>query len=192
MKRLFNKNFVLAVISVICYAIAFTQPMWKFKFIAPQYPSGLELDIFLTGARGDVVEIDIINHYIGMQKLEHAAKNEKALAPYVLISLSLLSLGLGLFPRKKLLHLLSLAMIGFPLAFITIFQIWLYKFGHDLDPAAPVTLSPFTPVILGEGVIGQFRTYALPGIGFYLSVFAALCVATIVFISRKECRHSNT
>lgn len=186
MKRIFSKTFALAVISVICYALVYTQPMWNFKFKAPQYPMGLELDIFMTGAKGDVAEIDIINHYIGMQKLEDAAKNEKAMAPFVLMALSALSLALGLFPRKKILHIFSLAMLGFPLAFVTIFQLWLYKFGHDLNPAAPVRLTPFTPVILGEGIIGQFTTYAVPGNGFYLSCFAAVCVIVTVFISRKN------
>lgn len=186
MKRIFSRTFLLSVICVICYGLVYTRPMWNFKFKAPQYPMGLELDIFMTGASGDVTEIDIINHYIGMQKLEDAAKNEKAMAPFVLIGLSVISLALGLFPRKKLLHLLSLAMLGFPLAFVGIFQLWLYKFGHDLNPAAPVKLTPFTPVILGEGIIGQFTTYAVPGNGFYLSCFAALCVTVIIFTSYKE------
>lgn len=181
MKRIFSRTFVFAVISVICYAFVYTQPMWNFKFKAPQYPMGLELDIFMTGAKGDVTEIDIINHYIGMQKLENAARNEKAIAPFVLVGLSLVSLAIGLFPRLKLLHILSLAIMGFPLAFISIFQLWLYKFGHDLNPAAPVRLTPFTPVILGEGIIGQFTTYAIPGSGFYLSCFAAISIGLLIW-----------
>ncbi|MCM2348799.1 MAG: hypothetical protein NDI69_02180 [Bacteriovoracaceae bacterium] len=186
MKQIFSKTFFLSLICVVCYGLVYSQPMWNFKFKAPQYPMGLELDIFMTGAQGDVAEIDIINHYIGMQKLEDAAKNEKAMAPFVLIGLSVISLALGLFPNKKLFHVLSLAILGFPLAFVAIFQLWLYKFGHELNPAAPVRLTPFTPVILGEGIIGQFTTYAVPGNGFYLTCFAALCVVVTILTSHKD------
>lgn len=186
MKRIFSRAFGLAVFSVICYAFVYIQPMWNFKFKAPQYPMGLELDIFMTGAQGDVTEIDIINHYIGMQKLGDAATNEKAMAPFVLVGLSVISLSIGLFPRMKLLHILSLAILGFPLAFTSIFQLWLYKFGHDLNPAAPVRLTPFTPVILGEGIIGQFTTYAVPGSGFYLSCFAAISIALLIWSEKDK------
>lgn len=165
---------LLALIIVGSYALIYRLPMWSFKFVAPQYPQGLELQVFLTGAQGDVFEIDIINHYIGMSKLEDAAINEKAFAPYSLIALSILAVMIAFCRHsKKVMRIASLPILLFPMGFVVTFYYWLYKFGHDLNPAAPVDITPFTPTILGTGIIGQFKTFAVPGSGFYLACFAA-------------------
>ena len=37
---------------------------------APQYPRGLRLYAYGTGLAGDVHEINILNHYIGMPPIE--------------------------------------------------------------------------------------------------------------------------
>jgi Na+/proline symporter len=140
----------------------------------------------MTGARGDVTEIDIINHYIGMQKLEDAAKNERALAPYVLIVLSLFAIIIAANPRKKISKILYLPIMGFPAAFVVIFYIWLYRFGHELNTAAPMRLKPFTPTILGTGIIGQFSTFAIPGLGFYLSCFSAVIIGLMIYSNNRR------
>ncbi len=177
---------LLALSIAGCYALMYYQSMWTFKFVAPQYPQGLVLDVYLTGARGDVFEIDIINHYIGMSKLEHAAVNERAFAPYALLALSIMAFVVALVPHKWFSRLMALPILGFPVAFVGIFFMWLHKFGHELDPAAPVDLTPFTPTILGTGIIGQFKTYAIPGMGFYLGCLAAFCVLIML------CWHAET
>ena len=181
MKTIFSKHFLLSMISIVCYAFILSYPMWNFKFKAPQYPDGLELQVYMTGTKGDVFEIDIINHYIGMQKLELAAQNERAIAPYVIALLAIFSLLLAILPKNKFARFLSLANIGFPIAFVAVFYLWLYKFGHDLNPAAPVDLAPFTPTILGTGIIGQFTTFAYPGPGFYLALIPAVISLVIAF-----------
>lgn len=173
MKKKLIVRLFLAMIIIGCYALMYFQPMWSFEFVAPQYPQGLELQVYLNGARGDVFEIDIINHYIGMSKLGDAAVNERAIAPFALVALSTLALLVAIVPHKIFARFLSLPILGFPVAFVSIFFLWLYRFGHNLDPAAPVDLTPFTPTILGTGIIGQFRTFAIPGVGFYLACLAA-------------------
>mgnify|MGYP006194056539 CR=1 FL=1 len=180
MKKILLIRLFLSFLIIGCYAVMYYQPMWSFEFIAPQYPQGLELEVLLTGARGDVFEIDIINHYIGMSKLADAAVNERAFAPYALMGLSLLAVLIALVPNKWFGRIMALPIIGFPMAFVGIFFMWLYKFGHDLDPAAPVDLTPFTPTILGTGIIGQFKTFAIPEVGFYLACFAAICAVAML------------
>lgn len=184
MKRKMIK-ILLSLLTAACYYFVFSLPMWNFTFKAPQYPEGLKLDIYLTKTTGDVREIEIINHYVGMQKLDDAAKTEKAMIPYILITLSVLSLIIGLSSNKFLIRFLSLPIVGFPIAFVILFFYWLYKFGHDLNPAAPVELEPFTPNILGKGIIGQFETFAQPSIGFYLICLAALLTLIQVYFITK-------
>src|SRR4051794_34514915 len=72
----------LATLGVLAFAGAFLMPWWKFTLYAPQYPHGLRLQIALTGLAGDVHEIDMLNHYIGMQHLTQAAPIERAYASY--------------------------------------------------------------------------------------------------------------
>ena len=180
-------RWIVVILAILSYGVLYHLPMWSFQLQAPQYPQGLTLEVYMTGAQGDVTEIDIINHYIGMQKLESAAQNERALAPYVLAILSIFSAVIAIKPQHKLSKLLYLPLLGFPVAFVSIFYIWLYRFGHDLNPTAPVKLTPFTPTILGTGIIGQFKTFALPGMGFYLACFSALIVGILLYkFNEKE------
>ena len=66
---------------------------------------------------------------------------------------------------------------------------WLHKAGHDLDPTAALSSSvkPFTPAILGEGVVGQFSTTAMFGLGWFIGLAAAiLTVIGIVGLLRQR------
>lgn len=187
MKHIFTKNTLLSLLAIACLISIYYWPMWNFTFIAPQYPLGLELQIYLTKTTGDVFEIDIINHYIGMQKLDGAAQTEKALVPYILALLVLISTSL-VFVRKKIWRIIvALPILGFPIVFTGIFYLWLYRFGHNLDLAAPVRLAPFTPTIMGTGIIGQFKTYAVPSMGFYFACFSALLtLIQVLWIKKKD------
>lgn len=187
MKNIFNKNTLLSLLAIICLVCIYYWPMWNFVFVAPQYPLGLELQIYLTKTTGDVFEIDIINHYIGMQKLDGAAQTEKALVPYILAFLVLSSSSLIFIRKNKWRTLVALPILGFPIVFTSIFYLWLYRFGHNLDLAAPMRLTPFTPTIMGTGIIGQFKTHAVPSMGFYFSCLAAtLTLIQILWISKVE------
>lgn len=185
MKKIFTKNSLLSLLAIVCIIAIYYWPMWNFVFVAPQYPLGLELQIYLTKTTGDVFEIDIINHYIGMQKLDGAAQTEKALVPYILALLVVLSTSL-IFIRKKILRIIvALPILGFPIVFTGIFYLWLYRFGHNLDLAAPVRLAPFTPTIVGTGIIGQFKTHAVPSMGFYFACLATLITSIQIVWGRK-------
>ena len=61
---------------------------------APQYPKGLRLEAFGSGMVGDVRELNIINHYVGMPPIDPAPALETAVFPIaltVVIALCLLS-----------------------------------------------------------------------------------------------------
>ena len=82
---------------------------------------------------------------------------------------------------------LTLPAIGFPAGFLVDLHFWMSRFGQNLDPSAPLSSSvkPFTPTVLGEGGIGQFKTYATLEPGFYVaSAAAAVLVVALVFHRR--------
>jgi len=72
-------------------------PLWNLTMFAPQYPDGLRLDIYsytLVGGNGgqDIKEINVLNHYIGMQDLLRESFTEFTWMPFVIGALGLLVL----------------------------------------------------------------------------------------------------
>lgn len=181
----------LAVAAVGCFAASFFQPWWSFKLYAPQYPKGLSLVISLTGMGGDVHEIDILNHYIGMGHLADAAPIERRLAGYGVAAVAVLTLAALTVFGKKLNKLVALPAIAFPLGFLGDSFYWLYSFGHNLNPKAPLHIAAFTPQLFGNGQIGQFETYAAPAAGFWLAVVGVACAIVGSLIRSKVCASCN-
>lgn len=177
----------LAVAACALFGIAYTQPWWSFKLYAPQYPGGLNLVISLTGMGGDVHEIDLLNHYIGMAHLADAAPLERSLAGWGVGAISIVTLAGFLLAGKKVGKLVAIPAISFPLVFLADSFAWLYRFGHNLDPKAPIRLGAFTPEMFGNGQIGQFGTFAAPAIGFWLAIAGVACALAAVILRARVC-----
>ncbi len=156
--------------------------------VAPQYPQGLQLVVSLTGVGGDTTEIGIINHYIGMAHLESGAMLERAYGGWAVALLCMLVVAATLGLGRKFGWVTAALAIGLPIGFIADTMYWLYTFGHDLDPKAPVHIAPFTPAMFGSGKVGQFHTVASPTQGFYLALFGVVLVALSVWQRAKACQ----
>lgn len=158
-------------------------PYWTIELEAPQYPEGLTATTYVTRMTGDVHEIDELNHYIGMMKLENAARLEKRLAVY-LVPVAAALLLLSWFFRGWKAGLMRVPAIIFPFGVVGDLFAWLYYAGHHLDPKAALSSSikAFTPAIVGRGTIGQFHTMARFEIGFWLAALGALIVIAILFM----------
>ncbi|MCS7171891.1 MAG: cytochrome C [Armatimonadetes bacterium] len=148
-------------------------PYWQLSLYAPQYPGGLRAMVYLTHVAGDAEEISTLNHYIGMKPLEDAAPVERAMAVPLVLLFGALAVASGT-QREPWRWLLRLPLVLFPLGFFADLSAWLWYYGHSMDPAAPIRLEPFMPVVLGSGVIAQFRTVATFHVGFYLALLASL------------------
>lgn len=161
----------LARIALLC-SLFF--PYWHMKLDAPQYPKGLYLNAYVNRLEGHVREINSLNHYIGMRPLEQAATLEKATAVWAIIAMVLLVEG-ATYVHSKWAVLFVLPAVLFPAGFLVDLHLWMSHFGQNLDPKAPLSSSvkPFTPPILGVGVIGQFKTIAWMGWGLWLAWSAA-------------------
>jgi nitrous oxidase accessory protein len=149
-------------------------PLWGMTLYAPQYPQGLRLVIDGRGARGDLEELNALNHYIGMPPIQARALPEaRVFAPGVV----LLAAGLAawaIFPHRALRRLILLGIWLLPVAFLALLQWRLYQFGHSLDPGAAFRLPPFTPRVLGPTVVMNFNVTAVPGVGLVLIVLSAI------------------
>jgi hypothetical protein len=155
-------------------------PYWGITLHAPQYPKGLRIEADAYRLTGDVFEVDGLNHYIGMMKLESAAVFERQVAPFAITLIALLTVA-SFFLRGVWRVLARLPIVVFPLVFAADLFAWLYYAGHSLDPFAPLSSSikPFTPRIVGVGHIGQFSTEAAFMAGFWMAALAALLVLAL-------------
>jgi hypothetical protein len=161
-------------------------PYWHMDLDAPQYPNGLQVTAYVSHLEGDVKEIDGLNHYIGMRPLEQAAKFERASAVWLIIAMVLLVEGAA-FVHTRWAVLLALPALLFPIGFLVDLQFWLHTFGQNLDPAAPLSASvkPFTPTLLGEGGIGQFKTYATAGWGLWIAAGSSVLTMIGFYFHRR-------
>jgi hypothetical protein len=175
------------VLAIAFFAASFFVPWWQFWLYAPQYPKGLSLVISLTGMGGDVAEIDILNHYIGMKHLAGAAPVERQLAGYGVAAVAVITLVLLAASGRKLNKLVAIPAIAFPIGFLADSFYWLYSFGHQLDPRAPLHIGAFTPQMFGNGQIGQFETFARPGLGFWLAIAGVGCAVLATLLRSRVC-----
>ena len=180
--------FGMALVGGALFAASYFLPFWNFKLVAPQYPKGLMMTIFLDGVGGAVEEVDIINHYIGMHKLTEAAPLERAFGPYMVALLAVMAVIGAIFAGRKTHPLAIGVAAALPLGFLGDTLYWMWKFGHNLDPNAPIDFAPFMPQLFGHGQIGQFHTWAWPGVGFWLAVVGAASVlGAMALRSRYVC-----
>lgn len=177
----------LLVLLVVPLVLAVAQPLWHIDLSAPQYPAGLSVDIYAHDiASGhdnkDLREINILNHYVGMKKIERSAFADLDWLPFGFGLLGIMALRVAAIGNVR--SLLDLAvMVGYFSAFSAgrfIYKLWVY--GHELSPDAPVKVTPFMPAVLGTKQIGNFSTRAAPGLGTYLfSAFVLGVLALAMF-----------
>ena len=108
------KALIVAAATALLSSVFF--PYWWLKVTAPQYPKGLKIAIFVNHIEGDVQEVDMLNHYIGMRPLREGAKKERELAVYG-ISVLVLCLGTAVFVRNKFSIFLLIPAVLFPAIF---------------------------------------------------------------------------
>ncbi len=161
-------------------------PYWEMTLHAPQYPDGLHVELYVNKMTGDVQEIDGLNHYIGMPKLEEAGKLERSFSGLAIGALALLLMA-AVFVHNQWAAILALPALLYPLIFLADLFYWLYTFGHNLDPTAALSSSiePFTPTLLGTGVIGQFKTTAMVDTGFWLAVLGSFVILAGLYFHRE-------
>lgn len=182
-----DKSRWLMMMLLVPLALAVIAPLWTMRFEAPQYPQGLELVIFPYTVTGDVQEVNTLNHYIGMAKIDRAALSDLDFLPFALGVIALLLLRvIALGDMRSLLDLVALYSYFGLFAFAR-FAYTLYVFGHNLDPTAAFQVAPFTPTVLGTGVVANFTIISLPARGsFYLAAVGMGLVLTLLLNLRRQ------
>lgn len=174
---------LMLVAAAVLLVATYVFPLWNLTMFAPQYPDGLRLDIYsytLSGGnRGqDITEINVLNHYIGMQDLVNESFTEFQWMPFVIGALGLLIL-------RAAVHGTVAALVDATMVFVYFgaFSLWsfgykLYRYGHDLDPTAAVQVPPFMPPMFGYQQIANFEVYSYPRAATYAMLAVALLLVS--------------
>ncbi|MBZ0309847.1 MAG: cytochrome C [Anaerolineae bacterium] len=193
----------LLLVSAALLLLSVSYPYWTMHLDAPQYDyrNGLDIEVYVNEMKGkdpkfdELRELNNLNHYIGMRQLDEAAEFERSIAmPSVITFLVLLVIAAVLLRFKpRWAWLLTLPPLFFPFIFVGDLYYWLRDSGQNLDPSAPFSSSikPFTPTLIGEGVVGQFATSAQLATGWYFALAAALCILAALVITAVFSRMSK-
>lgn len=173
-------------------------PLWNLTMFAPQYPDGLRLDIYsytLVGGNAgqDIKEINVLNHYIGMQDLVNESFTEFKWMPFVIGMLGLLIL-------RAMVHGTVASLVDVTMLFLYFggFSLWsfgykLYRYGHDLSPAAAVKVPPFMPPMFGGQQIANFEVYSYPRPATYaMAGVIVLLIAALAWTWQENRRPTAT
>lgn len=181
-------------LAVIPLLASFAFPLWNIRMHAPQYPNGLQLDIYAYTIEGgndgnDLAEINTLNHYIGMRKLERADFTDLDWIPFAIGALALLSLRVAAIGDVRSLIDLAVMTVYFLGFSAARFAFQLYTYGHDLDPSAPIDMPPFMPPVLGTRQIANFTTASYPrAASFLLGLFALIVCGLALWHARRAAR----
>lgn len=170
--------------------LLFILPMWNLSLEAPQYPIPIGINIYIDhfegDQEGDIQNFDLMNHYVGMAKLPTELK-EFEIFPIVIAVTSLLGFIFAFIAKKPLYLVWFGIMVLLGLAGIYDFYLWLYEYGHNLDPKAAIKiLDSYQPPIFGTKEILNFTVRSYPSIGSIFLGIGIMLAPVAYYLARKE------
>ena len=133
MKKMSNLSRIIIAVGSLVLIIAYFVPFWSIYLIAPQYPEGLSMQIWLNKLTGQVDIINGLNHYIGMRHIHAEMFPELKFLVYILGFYIIFGLIVAYTGNIRLLiSYLILSVIGGIAALVDFYK-WGYDYGHNLD-----------------------------------------------------------
>ena len=166
----------------------FVLPLWVISLEAPQYPQGLGIDIHIDRIEGesphDLQNINGLNHYIGMHKIEPDSIQELKYMKYFAAGLALTALLVAMSRRRVALLVWVILAVSLSGIGMYDFYQWEYRYGHELDETAAIKVPgmSYQPPMFGTKQMLNFRTTAWPGLGGWMAMLGvSLAVASVVY-----------
>lgn len=198
MKKMSTISRILIAVASAGMIAVFFLPVWAIYLIAPQYPEGLEMNIWLTKITGQVDIINGLNHYIGMKHISVDMFPEFGYMKYILAGFIVYGLVVAIVgSRKFLLSLLILTVLLAGAALYDFYQ-WGYDYGHNLDPNAAIKVPGFSyqPPVIGHKTLLNFDAYSYPDTGGWIVTIAGAIFFLVYFFewykNRKQAKTNAT
>ena len=190
MKKMSKVSRIIIAIGSLTLIIMFFVPAWSIYLIAPQYPEGLSMQIWLNKITGQVEIINGLNHYIGMKHIKAEMFPEFSFLVYILGFFILFGLTVAFTGNRKLLFAyLLLSVIGGIAALVDFYK-WGYDYGHNLDTSAAIQVPglSYQPPLIGHKKLLNFDAYSYPDTGGWILVGVTAIFFIIWFLEWRRQR----
>jgi len=180
---------VAAAIPLLLVAASPFLPMWFFQLNAP-FLGQRWMEVYvhpLSGVGGEVENVNVINHYVGLGMIGNEYIPEIAYLPYVYTAMIFVtavftySLVTG---RRRAAFVSLLVAIAIFVSILGYMYNWLYNYTHTILPGAPMKIEPFDPPFLGEYRIANFVVRSFMG----PSLILQLAAVAIGFVLMRKVR----
>ncbi len=174
-----NLSKILMLIAATSLIAVYFLPIWSINLDAPQYPEGIGMKIMIDNIVGekeyDLQNINGLNHYIGMKKIEPDSIAELDYMPYIIGFLIITGIITAFANNKKLIvsWVAIFAVIG--AIGLVDFYLWEYDYGHNLDLDNASIIVPgqsYQPPLIGSKKILNFTATSLPASGGIVLLFS--------------------
>ena len=183
---------LLAAAASLLLLVLYVTPLWRISLIAPQYPEGLGMRIWIDKLGGvkeyDLDNINQLNHYIGMRVIDPQAIPELRYMPWVLAALIASGLAVALLGRRRALYGWVAGFVVAATAGLLDFWKWTYDYGHNLDWENAIIKVPGTvyqPPIIGTKQILNFTATSWPDVGGVAAGVAMALAFAAVLVARR-------
>jgi copper chaperone NosL len=166
-------------------------PIWAMKLWAPQYREGLTLTIYTNTIKGDLQSINTLNHYVGMKHITADDFREFRYLPQALTFFGFMALIGALINRRWVAFLGWIAFTVFAGYMFIDYARWLYDYGHNLDPRAPIKLALFTPPLIGWRQMANFKVLSVPMPGTLLLGVAWLLGPLAILLEMRDAKRAE-
>lgn len=188
-------NRILVLVASLALALVYLLPIWVIDLEAPQYPEGLGMVIRIDDIVGqkpnDLNNINNLNHYIGMKRIEPDSIPELVIMPWLvglLMAGGLLTAAVG---HRRLLYgwvgtYLLVSVVG-----LADFYKWEYDYGHNLDEENAIIKVPgmnYQPPLIGSKQLLNFRAHSWPGAGGWILIGVSVVGMGVAVSERRRAR----
>lgn len=184
---------LLLVVAALLLVPMYLTPIWRVYLDAPQYPEGIGMQIWINTVKGmkenDLENINNLNHYIGMKRIEPETIPELRLMPVVVGLLIAGGLGAAALGRRRLARAWVVAFAVIAVAGLADFWKWEYEYGHDLDMEHAIIKVPgmsYQPPLIGSRQLLNFTATSLPGTGGIAAMVALGIGVLALVVDRRQ------
>jgi len=186
---------ILVLVAALALGLVYVLPVWRIKLEAPQYPEGLGMVIRINTIVGvkqhDLRNINNLNHYIGMKRIEPESIPEMRIMPAVVGVLIVLGLLVAALGRRKLAYAWGTLFLLVALGGLADFWKWEYDYGHDLDQEHAIIKIPgmsYQPPLIGRRQILNFTAHSWPGAGGWIAMAVGAVAVGVAVSERKRAK----
>ncbi len=193
-----KKSNLLMIVGSFLMLGLFIFPLWNITLEAPQYPIPLGMDIhinkFADTHPHDIKNINLMNHYVGMQFIPETIPEFKVF-PVVIAIMSILGMFIGFKGNYKwfLGWFIIMSILG--IAGMYDFYLWEHNYGHNLSPKAIMkftnpdgSIMGFQPPLFGSKDILNFTAHSYPMAGAWFMFIGMFLTFVSFFVGKKEAK----